>query len=68
VATKVELEIQIDPDGTVHIETKGLKGETCLHETESLERALGSVRSREKTSEFYGKAEVKSASTRRAPG
>lgn len=56
MATKVQLELEIDPDGTVRIETKGLKGESCLHETESLEKALGAVRAREKTSEYYGTA------------
>ena len=56
MATKVQLAIEIDPDGNVRIETKGLRGESCLHETESLEKALGAVRAREKTSEYYGTA------------
>ena len=56
MATKVQLEIEIAPDGTVRIETKGLKGESCLHETESLEKALGSVTAREKTAEYYAGA------------
>jgi hypothetical protein len=53
MAEKVQLEIAIDPDGNVRIETTGLKGESCLAETESLEKALGEVRARAKTSEFY---------------
>ena len=56
MATKIQLEIEIDPQGNVHLVTKGLHGESCLHETESLERALGTVRSREKTNEYYGSA------------
>lgn len=56
MAAKVQLEIEIAPDGTVRIETKGLAGQKCLAETESLEKALGSVKSREKTSEFYAGA------------
>jgi hypothetical protein len=53
VADKVQLEIEIAPDGTVRIETKGLKGESCLAETDSLEKALGEVKSRAKTAEYY---------------
>jgi DUF2997 family protein len=56
VATKIQLEIEIDPEGNVHVVTHGLHGESCVHETESLERALGTVRAREKTSEYYGTA------------
>jgi hypothetical protein len=53
VADKTELEITIGPDGTVRIETHGLKGQACLAETKGLEEALGKVASREKTREFY---------------
>jgi hypothetical protein len=53
VAEKAELEITIGPDGSVRIETHGLKGQACLAETKGLEEALGTVRSREKTREFY---------------
>jgi hypothetical protein len=53
MADKIQLEIAIDPDGNVRFETKGLKGESCLAETESLERALGEVASRAKTSDYY---------------
>jgi len=53
VASKIQLEIEIGPDGEVRIKTEGLKGESCLVETESLEKALGQVKSRSKTSEYY---------------
>jgi hypothetical protein len=53
VAEKAELVVTIGADGTVRIETHGLKGQACLAETEGLERALGRVESREKTREFY---------------
>jgi len=53
VAERVELEIAIAPDGTVRVVTHGLRGEACLTETEALEKALGKVRSREKTREYY---------------
>jgi hypothetical protein len=53
VAEKVELEVTIGADGIVRIKTHGLKGQACLVETKGLEEAVGSVRSREKTREFY---------------
>jgi hypothetical protein len=53
MSQKIQLEIEIDPDGNVRIETHGLKGTDCLAETESLEKALGQVGERTKTSEYY---------------
>jgi hypothetical protein len=53
VADKTELEITIGPDGVVRIVTHGLKGQACLAETKDLEKALGEVKQREKTREFY---------------
>jgi hypothetical protein len=53
LAEKTELEITIDPDGVVHIKTHGLRGQACLAETKDLETALGTVKKREKTPEFY---------------
>jgi hypothetical protein len=60
VADKTELEITIGPDGVVRIKTHGLKGQACIVETKDLEEALGTVKSREKTREFYvGKEKAK---------
>ena len=53
MADKTELEITIGPDGVVRIVTHGLKGQACLAETKDLEKALGEVKQREKTREFY---------------
>jgi Protein of unknown function (DUF2997) len=53
VAEKVELELTIGQDGVVRIKTHGLRGQACMVETKGLEEAVGSVKSREKTSEFY---------------
>jgi hypothetical protein len=53
MAEKHEITITIAPDGTVRLETRGLVGESCMDETKDLERALGRVRSRTKTSEYY---------------
>jgi hypothetical protein len=66
MADKIQLEIVIDPDGNVRIETRDLKGEQCLVETRVLESALGSVRSRTKTSEFFQRiVGARTRSTRR---
>jgi hypothetical protein len=53
VAEKTELVVMIGADGVVRIKTHGLKGQACLVETKDLEDALGKVKNREKTSEFY---------------
>jgi hypothetical protein len=55
MSEKAELEISIAPDGTVKIVTHGLRGESCVHETQALEKAIGSVTNREKTREYYQK-------------
>lgn len=43
----------IAADGSVRLETRGLKGPTCLSETAALEKALGRVVRRERTREFW---------------
>ena len=53
MAEKTELEVRIGADGVVRIVTHGLKGQACLVETKDLEDALGQVKTREKTREFY---------------
>ena len=53
MAEKAEIEVVIGPDGTVRIETRGLRGEACIEETKSLEQAVGRVAKREKTREYY---------------
>jgi hypothetical protein len=56
VADKLEIVVTIAPDGTVKLETRGLKGQGCLAETEAVEKALGTVRSRTRTAEWYQQA------------
>ena len=53
MAQKHEIEINIDDNGNVSFQVKGLKGKKCLEVTKELEEALGIVKSREKTAEFY---------------
>jgi hypothetical protein len=64
VADKIEIELLFTPDGEVRLKTRGLKGKTCMEETESLERAIGTVKDREKTSEYYQQATVVKGTTR----
>jgi len=53
---KQDIEIVINAKGEVTFEAKGIKGASCLAETEFLTRALGgdaAVIDQQKTSEFY---------------
>lgn len=53
MAERLEIVVTIAPDGAVKLETHGLKGQACLAETEALEKALGTVKSRSRTAEWY---------------
>lgn len=49
-----EIDVFVQPDGTVKIEVRGVKGEKCLALTEQLEVLLGgSILERIHTDEFY---------------
>jgi hypothetical protein len=62
---KKELEITINPDGTVSVHVKCIKGQSCVDETKFLEDALGSkVESRELTSEYYEQGVATSNTTK----
>lgn len=56
MAVKQELEIVIDAEGNLRIKTHGLKGGDCEEELKPLEKALGKVTERERTSEYYEKS------------
>ena len=54
-----ELTVLINPDGTVKLEVRGVKGKRCLSLTEGIEKALGGqVIDRQKTPEHDQEAEV----------
>jgi len=53
MAKKEEMEITINKNGEVEIHVQGVDGSSCLELTKDLEEALGIVRGREKTSEYY---------------
>jgi hypothetical protein len=48
-----EITVTIDQDGQATVTVSGIGGPGCEAATEALERALGAVRSRERTSEYY---------------
>ncbi len=64
MADRIEIELVFTPDGQVRLETRGLKGKTCLTETEALEKAIGTVESRTRTSEFYQQPATTKGTTR----
>jgi hypothetical protein len=47
------VEVEIDANGKVVIQTKGFQGASCLQATKSLESALGLVTDDTKTREFH---------------
>ena len=62
---KKELEITINPDGSVSVQVKCIKGQSCVDETKFLEEALGGkVESRELTSEYYEQGVATSNTTK----
>jgi DUF2997 family protein len=60
MSTKKAIEIVINAKGEVTYEAKGIKGASCLDETEFLLQALGgesAVTDQQKTSEYYEQSE-----------
>lgn len=64
MADKIEIELVFTPQGEVRLETRGLKGKTCLTETEALEKALGTLKDRTRTSEYYQQPATTKGTTR----
>ena len=48
-----EITVTIDQDGQATVAVSGIDGPDCQAATEALEQALGAVRSRERTPEYY---------------
>lgn len=57
MAVKQEIEFTINPDGSVEIAVKGAKGKSCTELTQEIEEALGIVKNRTYTSEYYQQEE-----------
>jgi len=52
---KHELEIEILPDGTVRVETFGVKGPRCLEYAQLMEEIVGMTKETSLKSEYYEK-------------
>ena len=60
MSVRKEIEIVINAKGEVTFQAKGIKGASCLEETEFLQKALGgdaAVIDQQKTAEFYEQSE-----------
>ncbi len=53
MAARKELEITISPTGEVSVQVKCVPGQACLEETKFLEEALGTIKERQLTSDYY---------------
>lgn len=52
------IEIEIDEDGNVKAETKGMEGEICVDELEEILKDLSGEREHKNKPEFYKKAKA----------
>ena len=53
VGGRKELEINIAPDGTVHVDIKGVKGKSCADLVKFLEESLGEQSERKFKPDYY---------------
>jgi hypothetical protein len=53
-----KIKITISETGAVTVAASGYKGSSCLEATEFIEKAIGSVTKRQKTSDFYKQGEA----------
>jgi hypothetical protein len=53
MAVKIQIDVEILPDGTIRMHTHGIKGAKCDEELRPVERALGKVTDHSRTSEYY---------------
>ena len=60
-----EITVTIDQDGQATVAVSGIDGPGCEAATEALERALGAVRSRERTPEYYRTRQQRTSTVRK---
>lgn len=53
-----KIKVTIDKAGKVSLQATGYKGQSCMEATAFIEKAIGTVESRTKTSDFYKKSDV----------
>ena len=61
---KIDLDIQIGPDGKVTFHVSGAPGKKCVDITKELEKELGEILNREYTSEYYMQEEESQQKTK----
>lgn len=49
----MEIEIEIGKDGALRAHVKGVKGKACLDTMELIRKAVGAMKEKKLTSEFY---------------
>ena len=55
------IQIIIDPQGEIQLQTQGFSGQSCREASKPLEQALGLVRSDQPTAELYQQSAVQEA-------
>ena len=60
-----EITVTIGQDGKATVTVNGIDGSGCEAATEALERALGAVRSRERTPEYYRACQQQTSTVRK---
>jgi hypothetical protein len=60
-----EITVTIDQDGKATVTVSGIDGPACQAATETLEQALGAVRSREHTPEYYRARQQQTSTVRK---
>jgi hypothetical protein len=60
-----EITITIGQDGRAAVAVSGIDGPACQAATEALEQALGAVRSRERTPEYYRARQQQTSTVRK---
>ena len=60
-----EITVTIDQKGQATVAVSGIDGPACEAATESLEEALGVVRSRERTPEYYRACQQQASTVRK---
>jgi len=58
VMGKKELDITIGPDGSVHIDVKGVKGKSCVELVKFLEESLGEAAERKLKPDYYERENI----------
>ena len=60
-----EITVTIDQDGQASVTVSGIDGPGCEAATEALEQALGAVRSRERTPDYYRVRQQRTSTVRK---